>query len=69
MAEIINLNQYRKNRLRQERRKTAETNRVKFGRRKPERQRDDAEREQLQSNLDHHRLTTDAKPEDGQSES
>lgn len=37
MSEIVNLNQFRKNKRRAEDRKTAENNRVKFGRTKSER--------------------------------
>lgn len=36
MAEIVNLNQFRKNKRRAENRKAAEKNRIKFGRTKSE---------------------------------
>lgn len=67
MAEIINLNQYRKSRLRQERQKSAGENRMKFGRGKPERQQQESERENHQRELDHQQLS--AEPEDGQGDS
>ena len=38
MSEIVNLNKFRKSRRRAEDRKTAENNRIKFGRTKAERE-------------------------------
>lgn len=67
MAEIINLNQYRKSRQRQERQKTASENRINFGRSKPERQHEESERENRRRELEHHQLS--AEPEDGQGDS
>ena len=68
MAEIINLNQFRKDQRRQERQKTADDNRVKFGRRKAERQRDDAEQEKRRRNLEQLQLTSTADNEDSRDE-
>jgi hypothetical protein len=67
MAEIINLNQYRKSRQQQEWRKSAGENRVKFGRGKPERQKQESDREQNRRELEGHQLS--AEPEDGQGDS
>ncbi len=45
MANVVNLNRYRKKRARDEREKTAEASRVKHGRTKEERLRERLERE------------------------
>lgn len=45
MADVVNLNRFRKTREREERAKEAEANRVRFGRTKAEKQRDRMEAE------------------------
>lgn len=52
MADVVNLNRFRKMREREEREKVAEANRVRFGRTKAEKQRDRQERERRASDLD-----------------
>jgi hypothetical protein len=52
MADVVNLNRFRKMREREEREKVAEENRVRFGRTKAEKQRDRQERERRASELD-----------------
>jgi hypothetical protein len=63
MAEIINLNQFRKQRGRKEDRKTAAENRVRHGRAKIERRQQQAEQETRRRDLDGHKL--DEKNNDG----
>lgn len=52
MAEIINLNRFRKERGRNAKAKTAEENRVRHGRRKEERERNEALARQAEKALD-----------------
>ena len=52
MAEIINLNRFRKERDRNAKAKTAEVNRARFGRTKDERERADATARQAEKTLD-----------------
>ena len=52
MAEIVNLNRFRKERERAEKAKTAEENRVKFGRRKDEREVTEANAQKADKTLD-----------------
>ena len=59
MGKVIDLNQARRRRARAEREKRAERNRVQFGRRKTDRDRDAVERERLQRGLDEQRLEDD----------
>jgi hypothetical protein len=56
MAEIVNLNRYRKQRDRKEKAKDAAENRVRHGRRKLERDRDHREQERAAKELDDKRL-------------
>uniref|UniRef100_A0A9E7ZYG9 DUF4169 family protein n=1 Tax=Bosea sp. NBC_00436 TaxID=2969620 RepID=A0A9E7ZYG9_9HYPH len=62
MAEIINLRQARKQKTRAEAEKTAEQNRVAFGRTKAERKLTEAERDKAARHIDGHKLDRD-KPE------
>jgi phage-related minor tail protein len=52
MGDVINLNQIRKARKRQEKTRHAEVNRVRFGRNKAEKQRESAEADKLRRDLD-----------------
>ena len=52
MAEIINLNRFRKERDRNAKAKTAEVNRARFGRTKDEREHADATARQAEKTLD-----------------
>jgi len=52
MAEIINLNRFRKERDRATKAKTAEENRARFGRTKDERERSDANARKDEKSLD-----------------
>ena len=52
MADVVNLNRFRKMREREDREKVAEANRVRFGRTKAEKQRDRQERERQAGELD-----------------
>ena len=61
MAEIINLRRARKQRARVEADKTAEQNRISFGRTKAERSLTEAEREMAARRIDGHKLTRDDK--------
>ena len=56
----INLNRVRKARARDEKRRTADENAVKFGRTKAERRLEAAEKDAQQRLLDEHRRDTDA---------
>lgn len=56
MAEIVNLNQYRKRRDRRAAAKTAAENRVRFGRGKAERKKDRQESDRTARELDDKRL-------------
>jgi hypothetical protein len=55
-AEIVNLRRARKQRARQDAEKTAEQNRISFGRSKAERTLTEAERDKAARTLDGHRL-------------
>ena len=52
MAEIINLNRFKKERERAAKAKTADENRVRFGRSKEERERSDATTRKAEKSLD-----------------
>ncbi|MDQ2102360.1 DUF4169 family protein [Azospirillum isscasi] len=52
MADVVNLNRFRKMRQKEERGKTAEENRVRFGRTKAEKLRDRQEAERRDAALD-----------------
>lgn len=59
MGEIVNLRQFRKQKARAEAEKTAEQNRVSFGRTKAERELTQAERDKAARHVDAHRLDRD----------
>ena len=59
MAEIINLRQVRKQKARAEAEKTAEQNRIAFGRTKAERKLTEAERDKAARHIDGHKLDRD----------
>lgn len=59
MAEIINLRQARKQKVRAEAAKTAEQNRISFGRTKTERKLTEAERDKAARHIDGHKLDRD----------
>jgi len=63
VAEIINLRQVRKQKARAEAEKTAEQNRISFGRTKAERKLTEAERDKAARHIDGHKLDRDDKPE------
>lgn len=63
MAEIINLRQARKQKARAEAGKTAEQNRISFGRTKAERKLTEAERDKAARHIDGHKLDRDDEPE------
>ena len=56
MANVVNLNKFRKAKAKVEREKRAETNRRLHGRTKAERQRDELQKKQLEGKLDGKRL-------------
>ncbi len=62
MGDVVNLRQFRKARNRAEKKKLAEANREKFGRSKPERERERAAKKRDDAHLDGHLRETD---EDG----
>ena len=59
MAEIINLRQVRKQKARAQAEKTAEQNRIAFGRTKAERKLTEAERDKAARHIDGHKLDRD----------
>lgn len=59
MAEIVNLRQMRKQKARQDKEKTADANRLKFGRTKAERKHTRAEAELEAKKLDQQKLDKD----------
>ncbi|MCX2721903.1 DUF4169 family protein [Roseibium salinum] len=63
-AEIINLRTVRKQKQRQDKQKSAEDNRLKFGRTKAEREAARRRRDELESHVDGHRLNTGETPGD-----
>ncbi|ALJ34861.1 DUF4169 family protein [Azospirillum brasilense] len=52
MADVVNLNRFRKMRQKEEREKTAEANRIRFGRTKAEKLRDRQDAERREADLD-----------------
>ncbi len=52
MADVVNLNRFRKRKAREIAERQAEENRVRFGRTKAQKQRDAAEAEEAQRRLD-----------------
>ena len=63
MAEIVNLNRYRKSKVRGAASQQAADNRVKFGRRKGERLDDDLARKRAERELDGKKLEKPDEPE------
>lgn len=63
-AEIVNLRQARKQKKRTDREKQAEDNRRKFGRTKAEREAARRRREDLEKQVDSHRLSSSDAPAD-----
>ncbi len=61
MGEIVNLNRARKARDKVEARRTAEANRLTFGRTHAERQAEQTRRDRDAAHLDGHRLDDDAR--------
>ena len=59
MAEIINLNRFRKQAAKQQDKAKAEANRLAYGRSKAEKLKTDKERAQIISHVDGHKLTPD----------
>ena len=55
MSEPVNLNRFRKQKARAEKKARADENAVKFGRTKAEKQRDTAEREKASRYIDDHK--------------
>jgi hypothetical protein len=55
MSEPVNLNRFRKQKARAEKKARADENAVKFGRTKAEKQRDTAEREKSIRHIDDHK--------------
>ncbi|HEY0214597.1 MAG TPA: DUF4169 family protein [Paenirhodobacter sp.] len=60
MAQITNLNRFRKQKARAEQRVTADANAAKFGRTKAQRAQEEAESARVRAALDGHRLDDDA---------
>lgn len=58
MADVVNLNKFRKRKAKAEREKRAETNRRLHGRTRAERERDELQKKQLGAKLDGKRLQT-----------
>lgn len=56
MADIVNLNRYRKQRMQAEREQAAEENRARFGRTKAERKRDENNADRIRQLIDNARL-------------
>lgn len=52
MADVVNLNQFRKRKTRADQTKKAHDNRIKFGRTKANKRQDEAEREKRNRELD-----------------
>lgn len=65
MADVVNLNKFRKRKGRAEAKRTADDNRRKHGRSKAERQADRTRAEREQQRHDQHKLDRDAGPEEG----
>ncbi|MCU4180714.1 DUF4169 family protein [Bosea sp. BH3] len=59
MAEIVNLRQFRKQKARVEAGKTAEQNRIEFGRTKAERKLTQDERDKAARHIERHKLDRD----------
>lgn len=59
MAEIVNINRARKKKRSAEKKKSADENRVKFGRTKAEKSKHKSDASRLQRHLDAHQLDAD----------
>jgi hypothetical protein len=57
MSKPVNLNQFRKQKIRAEQKKRAEQNRVNFGRTKSEKELSKRQTEKIKADLDGHKLT------------
>ena len=68
MADVVNLNRFRKRKARETAERLAEENRVRFGRTKAQKQRDAAEAEAAQRRLDQLRRDPTTTPETDGSE-
>jgi hypothetical protein len=55
MSDIVNLKRHRKRRAREDKNATAEENRRRFGRSKPERENQEMEEARAESHLDGHK--------------
>ncbi|MDQ2646224.1 MAG: DUF4169 family protein [Myxococcota bacterium] len=66
MANVVNLNKFKKRKAKEQREKQAEINRRLHGRTKAERERDELQKRQLEKGLDGKRLepTSNESPED-----
>ncbi|MCL4065554.1 DUF4169 family protein [Pseudomonas sp. GX19020] len=62
MADLVNLNRFRKDRARREKRAQADANAVKFGRSLSERAAEEARVEKSTRELDQHRRDTGSEP-------
>jgi hypothetical protein len=65
MADVVNLNRFRKRKARETAERQAEENRVRFGRSKTEKQRDAMEALEAQRRLDQLQREAPAKPPEG----
>lgn len=65
MAEIVNLNKFRKKKTREEASARAAENRVRFGRSKAEKERDASLGQESQRKLDQLRREQESDPDDG----
>lgn len=62
MSTIINLNRIRKRTARERAENEASANRIKFGRTKGERERDNMREQSLENTLDQHRIERENQP-------
>jgi len=62
MAKVVNLNQFRKNKARAEKRASADANAVKFGRSKAQRQLEQARAQKSKDSLDRHKQEDEHEP-------
>jgi len=65
MANVVNLNKFRKQKAKQARVKQAETNRRLHGRTAAERARESLQKKKLETQVDHARLSSSADPTAG----
>ncbi|SER06609.1 protein of unknown function [Solimonas aquatica] len=69
MSDVVNLNKFRKQKNREAAEKQAAENRLRFGRSKAQKQRDEAEAAEARRRLDQLRRETPAPPETPEAES